>query len=126
MKTLYRTVDGLEFYDEFDAREHEEKLLNTSVYMYSADGQRVSHTNDAMALLLWGENAADYFITLADDLGDDTVEDNGITSKAEGVFFWDRAEDTYREIPLDVEEGLLTALTQLSTLYKKEDENDEK
>ena len=126
MKTLYRTVDGLEFYDEFDAREHEEKLLDTSVYMYDANGHRIHHTNEAMVLLLWGDKAADYFITLADDLGDDTVEDNGIVSKAEGVFYWSAEEETYREIPLDVEEGVLTALNQLSTLYKKEDENDEK
>ena len=126
MKTLYRTIDGLEFYDEFDARKHEEGLLNTSVYMYNAAGHRVSNTNDAMVLLLWGKKAADYFLTLAEDLGDDTVEDNGILPEAEGVFFWDREEETYREIPLDVEDGVLAALNQLSTLYDEEKEDDEK
>lgn len=126
MKTLYRTIDGLEFHDEFEARKHEEGLLNTSVYMYNAAGHRVSNTNDAIVLLLWGKKAASYFFALADDLGDDAAEDNGIPEEAEGVFFWDREEETYREIPLDVEDGVLTALNQLSTLYEEEKEDDEK
>lgn len=64
MKTLYRTIDGLEFYDEFDARKHEEGLLNTSVYMYNAAGHRVSNTNDAMVLLLWERKPQIIFLLL--------------------------------------------------------------
>jgi hypothetical protein len=107
MELIYRTIDGKEFNNEADACYHEQLVLNEKVQMFDPQGNSTDDPNYAMAIFLYGEDAANTFMNISDKVG---VSTNGIGPGDEGVYIWDSLDDEYKYIEVESLHAAYSAL----------------
>lgn len=107
MKIIYRTIDGVDFDNDVEAREHEAAIAENQVKMYAPSGARTYNPNDALAVFLIGGTAADVYRKICEQAHTNA---NGIEVGDEGLFVWDSFNATYRYVEIESYHALLAAI----------------
>jgi hypothetical protein len=81
--------------------------------MFDPQGNSTGDPNYAMAIFLYGEDAANTFMNISDKVG---VSTNGIGPGDEGVYVWDSLDDEYKYIEI---ESLRAAYSALGAAIKE-------
>lgn len=107
MEVVFRTFDNQIFTDAKAAMEHE-KTLENAVRMFDREGVPTMDTNQAYAVCLMDETAADTFIRMCKAQDDEYTL--GIESEDMGIFLYDEWEGCYKYFDRDSTVALESAI----------------
>ena len=105
MQIIYKTIDGKEFDNEFDACRHED-CIKDGIIMLDRNGKPTDETCKALFVWLRDVDANLAFHAMAKEQRDGFV--SSITEGEDwGLYYWEEGYDEYRWVDKDTLNGLI-------------------
>lgn len=114
MQIIYRTIDGENFKDAYEAEKHE-AAIRTQVQMWDWNNDRTDDTSCARLIHLIGEGAAAIFKAMVNENSEDIGIDVGATIDDDdtGWFYWDEFAEKYRYLDKEIIDAIVAATHQI-------------